>query len=422
MAAQIKRSNKVELTKISSLIELLTLLRNKKADIAFLRKQLGHSFWSNIEPETSHPTRRITLTASRAYADLSTDLARHCNGLVLEYPSWKVLSVPAGMFDSSCRLNNVVKNISKYDVYEIVDGTIVTLYWYNERWNIASTNSWDVGHYQWMGTKTYQEVFDEACAQYPDFSLDKLDRTKSYTVGFRHSDFHPLLADPQKMWFVQSCDLTQLNEATKISCSTTENIGLPLQPRAVVPTTDVKTWITEKTTKALANYTCAVHKGEQPEIYYGLLFRSKVGGQDFMIESELFKTVRGLVYYLPKRNHPSAATINAGNRLDYAVLRAYLSNSGKYVFLQLFPQFTAQYAKYDEMFAGLTKSVVNMLRARRPDRRRSDDKLEMLAITLSEYIRQNSQVNVMDAQGPSIVSDFLLNPRHLDLYYTTLFA
>jgi hypothetical protein len=67
-------------------------------------------------------------------------------------------------------------------------------------------------------------------ANYPEFSFDKLDRSRAYTIGFRHNEFHPLKNDAPKMWLIQSCDLNAINsENPQLNFEYDTDIGIPAQ-------------------------------------------------------------------------------------------------------------------------------------------------------------------------------------------------
>jgi hypothetical protein len=95
------------------------------------------------------------LTSNRLKADFDRELTRACNGVVFEYPSWRVLSVPTPMFNPRFRATDVSENMNSYSIYKIKDGTTVTMYYYNDQWCLSSTNGFDVSGYQWMGPSTY---------------------------------------------------------------------------------------------------------------------------------------------------------------------------------------------------------------------------------------------------------------------------
>jgi hypothetical protein len=395
------------------------------------REQFAHLNGLNVS--------RVLLTTNRAKANFARELIRTCNGVVLEYPSWKVLSVPAPMFNLRFRMTDVVNNIDSYSIYEIKDGTTVTLYWYGEKWCMSSTNGFDVSDYEWMGPTPYMKALTAITKMYPDFSFDKLDRDRTYTVGFRHHEFHPLLSDSEKMWLIQSCDLNALNaENPSLDISLTTNIGIPLQTNATfsgLRGSRLFDMMCDKNNNAFMQYMSTI-RTSQPEIHYGYVLRSDSTDNyvsNVMLESELLKKVRTLMYNLPKRTYAEAVPVTAINRLKYTILRAYLSCPNKYDFLNLFPQFTEQYRTYDTLFSKLSNRIISALRNRNTRNTITDSafknarsdmnaRIDKLAFSLVKHIEDCGRINAMDPQGPNIVLDFMMDRKHLDLYYTYLFS
>jgi hypothetical protein len=342
---------------------------------------------------------RFLLSTIRLYANYNLDLAKQCNGVVLEYPSWKVISLPSAKINPHYRLNDVIKKLDSYEIYNISDGTTVTLYYYNNAWCMSSTNGFDVRDYRWQSETTYWEAFIEVTKLYPEFSLDKLDTSVSYTVAFRHHHFHPLATDPQRAWLV--CATSIENAAVSYP-----NIGLPLQV-AIAVTGDE---ILEKNKTALSRYLTTVREGK-PEIHYGYVLRATGTDSDIILESELLKTVRGLVYNLPKNTN---VVLNHTNRLEYMILKSYLSCKSKFNFINLFPQFDSFYKKYDALFKELSSDIITAMR--RTDRASKSK----LVTTMVRHIESHDRINAMDSQGINIINDFIMNQKYIDIYFTLL--
>lgn len=394
---------------------------------------------------------RVLLTSTRTRSNFSRELVRTCNGVVLEYPAWKVLSVPSPMFNPSFRIADITNAISDYSIYEIKDGTTVTLYWYNDpsgtnsRWCMSSTNGFDVSNYQWMGPSTYHTALTDVAKQYPDFRVEQLDHNKSYTIGFRHNDFHPLINDPAKMWLIQTCDLSLLNgDKPELCIDVSASIGLPLQTQATLPSLTgqkLMRWIQNKNESSLNKYLASARDNNRAnlDIHYGYVLRSNTladglrANSNIILESELLKQVRFHMYNLPKRRQETVS-ITADNRLEYTVLRAFLSCNTKYVFLNLFPQFSEHYHKYDSLFSKLANRIIAALRNRnvrdtvfnsvRGPRTKDTMalRIDRLASALVSHIEKAGRINVLDPQGPGIILDFIMDKKYLDLYYACLFA
>lgn len=393
-----------------TVVELSAYMRDTEgAGIADLQRIVGPSVRIRSEINTG-AMNRILLSCEHGALGTST-LARACNGVVLEYGTWNILSLPAPVLTSRCKIGQLCKDISKYDVFSVCDGTTVTLYWYNGEWHMSSANAFDVRGYTWMGELTYLEAMTAAAPS--GFDLAKLDKNKSYTVGFRHHDYHPLLTDPARMWLIQSFDRT----TGKVGPA---KIGIPPQPRADIPSHGVRDWVTTKNSRALDKYMVSARAGA-PAIHYGYIFRAKnADNPDIVLESELLRKVRDTVYNLPQSQRKYIGAITPTVRLEYVVMKAYLCVSGRAIFMQLFPQFASRFKKYSETFAQLAAKIVVLLGDKAPAPPADGVRMDGLAVLLANHLRRVVQVNVMDAAGPSIVDDFLMHPQHLDLFYAWL--
>jgi hypothetical protein len=377
---------------------------------------------------------RVLLTARRNKADFSRELTRHLNGVILEYPSWNVLTVPTPMFNPRYREVDIIGNLDHYSIYEIKDGTTVTLYYRctddKSGWCASTTNGFDVSDYTWMGSKTYMHAIEECLKQYPDFNMDKLDKTASYTIGFRCNDFHPLATDPSKIWLVQMCNVSELNTSEpKLVVSNSVDIGLPLQV-AIVKSCEpheLMKWMKAVNDSAISSYIDSLRDDFIKPPHYGFFLRANSTLpvkyrmiSDIILESSLLKLVRGLVYNLPKRRFEKDAPITSTTRQEYTVLRAYLGHS-KYNFITLFPQFKPYYAKYDTLFMQITMNIITTLKKPTVRLPASASKKEILIYKLAEHIRVEN-VNVFNTDGPGIIQDFLNDTNNLELYYSFLIA
>ena len=419
---------------VADIIELVATLRTSvgamplPAAIEILHQLVGPNIRVSYEAPGDDKPSRVILTTNRTHADFRHELVRQCNGVVLEYPTWNVLALPARMFGPPVR--NRYINIDDYTIYDVKDGTTITLYWYIDQWRLSSTNGYDVTDLRWMGDITYMQAFNEIAAAYPEFSLDKLDKNKSYTIGFRHHKFHPLLTDPQKMWLIQTTDLAQINAQNSpgVVTDTKAELGLPLQTVPELAERSVK-WLLARNAEALDQYLSTLRNNIAPRIHYGYVLRSKSGGPDIILESKLLKKVRNLMYNLPKRG--MYITVNIQDRLEYTILRSYLNVNSHAVFKTLFPQYESYYQKYDAVFWKLANGIVANIRNRTPvgsskptrrNRGPSNDVIEALAASMAARLERTTKINVMDPNSNDIVKDYLMDVRNLDMYYIQLFA
>jgi len=193
------------------------------------RMSLGQIFQEE-EMNQPAPTRgslvcRMLMSGGRG----GTAVQREFSGLLFDSESWLPLATPPPAFKLRPATDavNALLVADAYDIIRVDDGTVVTLYKWNHPqhgkvWGMASNNGYDVSSLYWMGPMTYAEVFyDLAMRRYPEFvtqtgmgitrtgkstrlTFTKLDPSFSYTVGFRHHNFHPVVEDPERMWSIQS--------------------------------------------------------------------------------------------------------------------------------------------------------------------------------------------------------------------------
>src|SRR5277367_3970935 len=190
---------------VCSIIELCKKLRESPADaptdfaagMVKIRAVVGPGIRAKQEPDDMcgvGVTRRILLTTHKGTADYSKPLARMCNGLILEWPTWNVLALPPPVL---LPLSSIGRDydMNEFAIYEIKDGTTVTLYWYADRWCMGSANGIDISNYTWFDpVTTFRTALDEVLSgSCPGFDWATLNKNKSYTIGFRHNKFHPLI-------------------------------------------------------------------------------------------------------------------------------------------------------------------------------------------------------------------------------------
>jgi len=74
------------------------------------------------------------------------------------------------------------KNEDIYSINEKVDGSLIRLYYYGDKWNVASNNNIDAYKCFMGGERTLGDIFDTAVKNYNNFDFNKLDKTKIYCL------------------------------------------------------------------------------------------------------------------------------------------------------------------------------------------------------------------------------------------------
>lgn len=362
-----------------------------------IMEDLGRGIKVVYEPSVaSEGSGRIMLTTQRFKrdADFKNELVRECGGVILQYGTWEILSVPPLPCNPRCRLGRV--DASKYTIHQINDGTTVTLYYYGKKWHIASTNGYSVGPLIWTGTKTYQEVIEEVLDEY-SFKWSELDADLCYTIGFRHPDYHPF--SPQKeAWIIQTVELA----TQKIVDNT---IDLPEQVNV------------ELTTQAMIQASKDSHTDyiKNGNALYGYILRD--GGNDefsnILIESNLMNSIKTYVYNDKQgRLNPRDNTyIGSENRMNYITVKSYLDINKKQLYINLFPHYLHVYHQMDKLIGDITITAI----------KGRGEYLDVVEDTVKPYLIKTHQIKIHKKINHEIVSNFITNPMFLDLYYDLLF-
>lgn len=95
----------------------------------------------------------------------------------------KVICLPFyKFFNQKESLSFKGKNEDIYSINEKVDGSLVKLYYYDDKWNVASNNNINAYKCFMRGKRTLGDIFDTAVKNYYNFDFKKLDKTKIYCL------------------------------------------------------------------------------------------------------------------------------------------------------------------------------------------------------------------------------------------------
>lgn len=348
---------------------------------------------------------KMILSSNKYKADFFIPIVRQSNGIVIVVEEsknttqdliCKLLVLPAHEFNPKYKQSEIGKNIVReiYTVYKLKDGTIINLSYDSNfvelvdentinigKWIITSKNAFDVSNMIWRGFK-YGIVINDVLKQYNDFSFDKLNKEKTYTIGFKHPAFHPFgQPDEWKIddfelnkekywdksaWFVQSAnfDNTHLKENIYLD----DIIGLPFQEIIEkvedLPEyfrkleTSLKTFIHSSGLKTINNTIDIVkHNQIWKNAFLGLIIRSKdtnktLENSDVLFESSLWQEIRRLVYQLPYiKNKEVREQIEYNfKNIECVILYSYLDFKKHETFIRVFPQYKKYYNSYDTLF------------------------------------------------------------------------
>jgi hypothetical protein len=100
-------------------------------------------------------------TVNNRFNQSSDWLNLTCNGLIVDINTCNILVIPQINCISNIEMNTVNTYLyhGLYDIYQINDGTIVNMYWWDNNWVISTTKGYDLTNKKANPTtKTYKEM------------------------------------------------------------------------------------------------------------------------------------------------------------------------------------------------------------------------------------------------------------------------
>lgn len=363
--------------------------------------------------------RKMILSPIKWKLDYKSPLVQKYCGAVVEQETWKILSIPPGEISAQFKNKQIEKDIHKYTIYEANDGTIITIYYHIDKWCISSKKGYDVSNIKWRGDKTYKQILDEVLTNC-NYSLDNLDKTKCYTLGFKHPDFHPFLQPPKSNKVLQPIPkiryhkadrsffsknpiyqlwVVQIRNMETLELEDETSLGLPTQKKVDVsniPNGKVLQHLCNKARDSIQNF----QKTKKP--LYGYILRSNNPGEysDLFIESSLMEKIRQMMYNVNKRQKY--------NSIQYMVFRAFIYYNSNNMFLKLFPQYQNEFNHLEI----LINDVINKVYAyfnKKLNRKLGNGSFDLLCNMIIGELEKNQQFSFNNQNGHTLIRDFILN-------------
>lgn len=112
------------------------------------------------------------------------------SGLIIDRNEYKIVCCPPPKVTTSFNRKEVENNWASYKIYPVVDGTMISLYYYNDKWIIATQKGINMNEVvsNW-GNITFQQAFNDA-NEISKINLDALDKATTYTYCLSHKLLH----------------------------------------------------------------------------------------------------------------------------------------------------------------------------------------------------------------------------------------
>ena len=314
-----------------------------------------------------------------------------------------------------------------YEVYKAEDGTLINLYYHNDKWNFSTRNSTNVEDIIWKGDKTYKNIIDEVFNTY-HFDINQLNKNYCYTITIQHPLSHPF-QNKQNLWFIQQSSFDtenskQINISRKLD---TDIKGLTYPSKSNI-TLDK---LIAESENAYRNF---IMNGKK---CYGFILRLKTTSTyndlynnkldlnytDVYIESSLMDKLRKLLYNIPFIENKENRELEKKRYrdTDYISWISYLDISRKNIFKKLFSNYEEKYKIYDKIFRDTLNDLIAHINDNSINLTNEEKQIynELTKNTSTDIFKTVQDKNgLSDSDRRDILKDLLSKPEYAYLFYT----
>lgn len=138
------------------------------------------------------------------------NIIRECNGLIMEKDTFKIICYTFNKCLEDSSLDESLDTDNLY-VEPALEGTLMRLYYYNNKWNISTKKCIDASKSKWLSEKSFYDLFLECLGNY---NIDEnLTTTNCYSFILTHPENNIVIkySNPQ-LYHISTRDLLNLNE------------------------------------------------------------------------------------------------------------------------------------------------------------------------------------------------------------------
>lgn len=368
--------------------QLIKVLREKYISVMINpRYEIVASANTEVTDDTLIKNPRI-LFAKNKFSKM-TPLKAIFNGLVVDASNGAIISVPPR--SPSFNPNKwVFNNKDKFHIYKATDGTLVTIYFWNDRWVVSSAHSVEFNDSNMFGASTVYEIMTDLLDK-NGIPIDSLDKRSCYSFIFTHPEWHPRNDQPA-LKFVQKCNLDTFGVTTEAD----EFKAIHQEKIVDKPVEEIIHELQLLTPTSFSTGFILRNKDETSDSVY-----------DYFLESSQMALLRKYIY--------SPAKVI--RKFDKIALRAYLLDQNKSLLEWICPKFKPVFKVIDDRIEALLDRI--LLRMQYNKGKHRNTRLELATNFLVSKIGNN--INPKNPNARSLVRDFIINLEYYDLYANLFF-
>lgn len=381
-----------------------------------------------------------TLYVDRFKANYDSKLVLYSHGTVLDLINKKIIFIGCPPLNPNFRDENIYELIRSgmYSQTQIMDGTSINLYYYEDEWRISTFRCANIGSMSIGNGITYKSAFEE-CMNKLNIKYDNLNRNIVYSLTLRHPELHlfPLSRhgySDYQLLHIRSMDITKFKESqiiTDLSVEYDEYDGLPFKnmPTIQLSVEDININVGQ----SLVNFI----NGSPPN--FGMILRQRcpnsgkildptfwngdMSYSHIIYESPLKACIRTMVdsYEINK-----VIKSNNYNKKEYISLLACFNADYHKNFIKIFPNLVESYVlKCREYFKKITDNICEYIifMSKRTDQIMNiSEKFSQTERAIISHILCTIKIKDREPKDlKSLVLSFIFNRDFIDRYYQDIF-
>lgn len=310
------------------------------------------------------------------------------NGIIIDAAEGRILAIhPKAMLLLHNDLSPISKN--KYRMYKAYDGSLVTVYYWNDKWCIASAKSIDFSDSCMFGTTKVETILKELLVK-GGLTFGDLDKDHCYSFVFTHPEWHPRV-DTSELYYINAYNTKTCMQLDSMP----DNLNGKIKTQEVVNEMDnLDTVLTKLGEISKSSFTA------------GYIFRATNNDIDYYIESAAMNILRKCIY-APSKN------LRTFNQI---ALKNFLIGINNNALTTLCPQFKDSFMVFDTRVDILITRIITKLYYPRGRYRSS-----RLETTANYFLNRVSQlVHPNNTNARSIIYDTIVNHQYYDIFESLL--
>jgi hypothetical protein len=213
-------------------MELIKFIQNNNINNYENLKSILESETYNLKIKEDNDYPDLFLIHTQNNSPFNIPLVNECNGLILEKTSLKIVCYTFNKCLDTIDLNNIGNNININQLYmeKSLEGTLVRLFYYNNKWILSTKKCIDASKSKWVSDKNFLQLFIECSDKYDYFNNLNTNYCYSFIIMHPENKIIVNYTHPD-ICHISTRDLISLNEIDI-------NIGVPKSVRTLISFSD----------------------------------------------------------------------------------------------------------------------------------------------------------------------------------------